>query len=108
MQFDGDSITIEPIADEAQYQGIRVKLLGRLANARLSIQIDIGFSDVPVPQPRQVHLPTLLDFPAPTMQGYRPESTIAEKFQAMIDRDVQNSRMKDFADLWFLCSHFDF
>jgi hypothetical protein len=42
------------------------------------------------------------------MMGYRPESTIAEKLQAMVARDVLNSRMKDFADLWYLSRHFDF
>ena len=42
------------------------------------------------------------------MQSYRPESTIAEKLQAMVDRDIRNSRMKDFADLWYLSQHFDF
>ena len=108
LRFDADSVTIEPIDDDAEYQGIRVKLLGRLANARIPMQIDIGFSDAPVPQPQQMSLPALLDFPAPTMQGYRPESAIAEKFQAMVDRDMRNSRMKDFADLWYLCGHFRF
>lgn len=42
------------------------------------------------------------------MTGYRPESSIAEKLQAMVARDVLNSRMKDFADLWYLSRHFDF
>lgn len=42
------------------------------------------------------------------MLGYRPESSIAEKLQAMVVRDVLNSRMKDFADLWYLSRHFDF
>ena len=108
LRFDPDSVSVEPIAEEAEYHGIRVRLLGRLANARISMQIDIGFSDAPVPQPEPVQLPTLLDFPAPSMLGYRPESTIAEKFQAMVDRDIRNSRMKDFADLWFLSNHFGF
>ena len=108
LLFDAQSVTIEPIDEDAKYRGIRVKLLGRLANARIPMQIDIGFSDIPVPQPQQVHLPALLDFPAPAMQGYCPESTIAEKFQAMVDRDIRNSRMKDFTDVWFLCCHFHF
>ena len=42
------------------------------------------------------------------MCGYRPESSIAEKFHAMVQRDVLNSRMKDFADIWYLSQHFEF
>jgi len=36
------------------------------------------------------------------------ESTIAEKFQAMVKLGVLNSRMKDFYDIWFLSGAFDF
>jgi hypothetical protein len=36
------------------------------------------------------------------------ESTIAEKFQAMVKLGVLNSRMKDFYDIWVLSSTFDF
>ncbi len=108
LVFDSDSVAIEPIDEEAEYHGVRVRLLGRLGNARIPMQIDIGFSDAPVPQPRPVQIPVLLDFPSPSMQGYRPESSIAEKLQSMVDRDIRNSRMKDFADVYFLSKHFDF
>lgn len=36
------------------------------------------------------------------------ESTIAEKFQAMVKLGVLNSRMKDFYDIWMLSRAFDF
>jgi len=106
--FDPDSITAAPITEDAEYNGMRVRLAGRMGNARIAIQIDIGFSDSPLPKPQRLELPGLLDFPALSMSGYRPESSIAEKLQAMVVRDVLNSRMKDFADLWYLSRHFDF
>ncbi|MCY3020199.1 MAG: nucleotidyl transferase AbiEii/AbiGii toxin family protein [Planctomycetota bacterium] len=108
LVFDPDSITAAPITEEAEYNGMRVRLTGRMGNARIPIQIDIGFSDSPLPKPQRLELPGLLDFPALSMMGYRPESSIAEKLQAMVARDVLNSRMKDFADLWYLSRHFDF
>jgi hypothetical protein len=108
LQFDPESVTIEPIAEDAEYQGTRIKLLGRLGSARVSLQVDIGFGDAPLPRPTTVSLPTLLDFPAPTIRGYRPEASIAEKLHTMVDLEARNSRMKDFADIWFLARHFDF
>jgi hypothetical protein len=36
------------------------------------------------------------------------ESTIAEKYQAMVKLGLLNSRMKDFYDIWFLSRTFDF
>lgn len=108
LVFDPNSITAVPITEDAEYNGMRVRLTGQIGNARISIQIDIGFSDSPQPKPQRVNLPGLLDFPQLSMMGYRPESSIAEKLQAMVARDVLNSRMKDFADIWYFSRHFDF
>jgi hypothetical protein len=55
-----------------------------------------------------VQLPTLLDFPAPRVQGYSQESAIAEKVQAMVALGEINSRMKDFYDVWLLAMRFAF
>ena len=37
-----------------------------------------------------------------------PETTIAEKLQAMVVLDMANSRMKDFLDIWLLAEGRDF
>jgi hypothetical protein len=47
-------------------------------------------------------LPVLLDLPAPRLRAYRPQTVIAEKFQAMVFLGRANSRMKDFYDIWVL------
>ncbi len=60
------------------------------------------------PAPEKLVYPTILSFPAPKLLGYSRESTIAEKFQAMVKLGVLNSRMKDFYDIWFLSRTFDF
>jgi hypothetical protein len=53
-----------------------------------------------------------ISFNAETVEAVRitedMESTIAEKFQAMVKLGVLNSRMKDFYDIWILSSTFDF
>ena len=41
-------------------------------------------------------LPTILDFPAPEVQGYSRESAIAEKYQIMVYLGQINSRVKGF------------
>lgn len=60
------------------------------------------------PEKEKVKYPALLDYPAPELNGYTMESTIAEKFHAMIDFGLTNSRMKDFYDIWNLSRNFDF
>jgi hypothetical protein len=108
MSFDDDSVVGGPIAEDADYQGVRVTLRGALGNARVSVQIDIGFGDVISPRPTRISYPTILDFPAPKFSGYSKESAIAEKFQAMVKLGMFNSRMKDFYDIWLMSRMFDF
>jgi len=108
MLFNAETVTATRIKEDADYEGVRVRLQGNLGNARVSMQIDIGFGDVVVPKAEMVRYPVLLDFPAPTLRGYTMESTIAEKFHAMVKLGIVTSQMKDFYDIWMLARTFDF
>jgi len=108
MSFNTKTVTAARITEDAEYEGVRVRVQGGLGNARVFLQIDIGFGDVIVPGPSKVTYPALLDFPAPELTGYTMESTIAEKFHTMVKLGVLNSRMKDFYDIWMLSRTFDF
>jgi hypothetical protein len=55
-----------------------------------------------------MNYPTILDLPAPHLRGYSRESTIAEKFEAMVKLGILNSRMKDFFDIWLMSCRFNF
>jgi hypothetical protein len=108
LSFDPDGLAAEPITEDADYEGVRVTVSGRLGSAKVDFHIDIGFSDVITPGPVELDYPTILDLPAPRVHGYTRESTIAEKFEAMVKLGELNSRMKDFHDIWYLARHFDF
>ena len=108
IDFDIATVEAERIAEDAVYEGIRVRFRGSLDTARIVIQLDIGFGDTVIPSPEPASYPTLLDMPAPHIRGYSRESTIAEKFEAMVKLGILNSRMKDFYDIWLILSHFDF
>lgn len=106
--FEPDSLAGEAIIEGADYQGVRIRFLGSLENARVHMQVDIGFGDVVVPQPLEVIYPPLLNLPAPRLLGYPRECVIAEKFQSMVFLGTLNSRMKDFYDIWILARQFDY
>ena len=108
LAFDADSIQAERITEDADYEGIRIRFRGALDSARINMQVDIGFGDVVYPKPEKSELPTMLDSPAPRLLCYSRESSIAEKFEAMVKLGVLNSRMKDFYDIWLLSRQFDF
>ncbi|MDA8089524.1 MAG: nucleotidyl transferase AbiEii/AbiGii toxin family protein [Nitrospiraceae bacterium] len=108
LVFDLASIRAERITEDADYEGIRIRLRGTLDSARINMQIDIGFGDIVFPWPEKAYLPVILDMPAPRLLCYSRESTIAEKFEAMVKLGELNSRMKDFYDIWLLSRQFDF
>jgi predicted nucleotidyltransferase component of viral defense system len=102
VQFETASVRGEAIRKGAEYQGVRVRVRAMLGKIRLNVQVDFGFGDVVVPGPVPTELPQLLDLGAPRLLGYTPESSIAEKFQAMVALDIANTRIKDFYDVWSL------
>lgn len=102
VSFLHDTITTREIRKEGRYSGIRIKIDGRLGNIRQLSQVDVGFGDIVTPPPVEMTYPTLLPLPEPRILVYSLETVIAEKFEAMISLAAQNSRMKDFYDVYRL------
>ena len=108
LQFDPASVHGEEIRASDEYDGVRIKVAARLAGARVRLQVDVGFGDAVVPRPETIDYPTLLDFPPPRVLAYPREVVVAEKFQALVELGMANTRMKDFYDLWVLARRFAF
>ena len=108
IEFNRASIEVSRIKEDADYEGVRVRFHATLAQARIPMQIDIGFGDVIVPGPTEIEYPTLLDFPAPVVQAYPREAVIAEKVEALTKLGLLNSRMKDYYDLALLSRMYPF
>jgi len=99
--FDAGSIIAEEIAGQDEYPGIRLFVTANLDTIRQRIQVDVGFGDIVIPAPVKLNYPTLLpESGIPVVLAYSLETVVAEKFEAMIDLSVFNSRMKDFYDVY--------
>lgn len=96
------------IKEDADYEGVRVTFVATIQNARIPMQIDIGFGDVIHPSATAIVYPGMLDFETAELSGYPRETVIAEKFEAMTQLGQLNSRMKDFYDILILSRQFDF
>jgi hypothetical protein len=99
LTFVPDSVHIEPIREGQEYGGMRVTLTALLGKVRIPLQVDIGAGDAVVPPPESVDFPGLLELPRARVRAYRPETSIAEKTEAMVRLGLANSRMKDFSDI---------
>jgi len=108
LEFNPETLEAERIAEDADYEGVRVRFQGNLGSARITMQFDVGFGDKVIPRARKVRYPTIIEMPQPVLTGYSMESTIAEKFEAMVKLGPLNSRMKDFFDIWLLSRLYKF
>jgi predicted nucleotidyltransferase component of viral defense system len=101
VTFDVDGLRSEPITVEKEYPGTRFFVTAQMDTIVYPMSMDIGFGDVVTPSPVSVDFPLLLqDVPSINIQAYSLETIVAEKFHAMVERDVNNSRMKDFFDCY--------
>lgn len=106
IEFDSTNFVIAESQIETEYTGLSARFSASLYTAKLPLRIDIGFSDKIFPKPVDLVYPTLLDFPSPQLQGYTPETMIAEKLDAIVKLGLANSRMKDFYDIWTMVNQF--
>jgi len=100
---------VEKITEMKEYHGIRVNLLGLIGKTKTPFSIDFGVGDIIIPFPVMRELPVIIQgFKRPEILTYSLESTIAEKLDAILSLMEATGRMKDFYDIYYLASHFDF
>ena len=69
-----NNLILEVIAEDKQYNGIRVNLVGLINKTRTPFSVDFGIGDVVVPPPRKKKLPVLFpDFEQPEVFTYSLE-----------------------------------
>jgi predicted nucleotidyltransferase component of viral defense system len=106
IEFNPKDLILAESQVETEYAGLSARFSAHLHTAKLPLRVDIGFSDKIFPKPANVDYPVLLDFPSPELQGYTPETMIAEKLDAIVRLGLANSRMKDFYDIWTIINQF--
>ena len=75
----------EEISPQRKYHGISAQIIAQIKNVRVPFNVDIGVGDVIVPRAEERKINTQLpDFEAPIIMTYSLESTIAEKFDAIL------------------------
>ena len=101
--------SFEEISPQRKYHGISTQIIAQIKNVRVPFNIDIGVGDIIVPRAEERIISTQLpDFESPIIKTYSFESTIAEKFDAILQRLELTGRMKDFYDIYYLSRTFDF
>lgn len=100
-----DNITLEienikNIREEELYSGFEVNLKAEFDGLKTNLMIDITTGDVITYKEVEFNYSTLFDNETINIMTYNYETIIAEKFEAIISRNIDNTRMKDYYDLY--------
>lgn len=96
--IDPASIRTERMREDAEYQGVRVKLVAGLGRARIPFALDLSFGDPGTST--VIELASVLDRPAVRLAAYPLVLNLAEKIVTAMQRRETSTRDRDFADLW--------
>ena len=91
---------IKDIREEELYSGFEVNLKAEFDGLKTNLMIDITTGDIITYKEVEFKYSTLFDNETINIMTYNYETIIAEKFETIISRNIDNTRMKDYYDLY--------
>lgn len=91
---------VSDITAETKYGGKTVKIEAKFYNVKKIFGIDIGFGDVITPYPKNYNYYLKIKDSECDLLSYPIETCIAENFETLISKGVNNSRSKDLLDIY--------
>lgn len=93
-------VGIKEIREEDAYGGYSINLKANLDNLWTHLIVDITTGDIITYKEVEFDYKTLFDNETINILSYNYETIIAEKYESIISRNIDNSRMKDYYDLY--------
>ena len=91
---------VKDIREEELYSGFEVNLKAEFDGLKTNLMIDITTGDVITYKEVEFKYNTIFDNEIINIMIYNYETIIAEKFESIISRNIDNTRMKDYYDLY--------
>ena len=93
---------ISEIMEEADYPGVRVSMETKFDGVITPLKIDISTGDIITPREIKYNFNLMLENRTIEVWAYNLETVLAEKMETVISRNVTNTRMRDFYDIYIL------
>lgn len=93
---------ISEIMEEADYPGVRVSMETKFDGVITPLKIDISTEDIITPREIKYKFNLMLENRTIEVWAYNLETVLAEKLETVISRNVTNTRMRDFYDIYIL------
>ena len=96
--------SIKDIRLEEKYSGFCVHLNANFEGLKKHLLIDITTGDVITYREINFSYKTIFDDEIINIMAYNIETIVAEKFEAILSKNIENTRMKDYYDLYIFTS----
>ena len=93
---------ISEIMEEADYPGVRVSMETKFDGVITPLKIDISTGDIITPREIKYNFNLMFENRTIEVWAYNLETVLAEKLETVISRNVTNTRMRDFYDIYIL------
>lgn len=93
---------ISEIMEEADYPGVRVSMETKFDGVITPLKIDISTGDIITPREIKYKFNLMLENRTIEVWAYNLETVLAEKLETVVSRNVTNTRMRDFYDIYIL------
>lgn len=93
---------IEPIRDDDEYSGYRVSINAEYGKVQAPIKLDITTGDKISPREMKYKFDLMFEDRKIEILAYNLETVLAEKFETIIVRNIENTRARDFYDIYIL------
>ena len=97
-----DVVSITEIREMDDYFGFRVSLIAGIGTMKIPLKIDITTGDKIIPSEISYEYPLMFENRSIKIKAYNLETILSEKLETIISRGNQNTRMRDFYDVYIL------
>jgi len=93
---------ISPIMLETDYECLRVSMTATFEKLKISLKLDISTGDAITPRPIEFIHKLMFSDEQIEILAYNLETVLAEKVETIISRNITNTRMRDYYDIYIL------
>ncbi len=97
-------VSVKDIREEDMYAGYAIRLIAYYDNLKVDLIIDVTTGDVITYNAIEYHYQTIFGDDISVL-AYNNETIIAEKFESIITRNITNTRMKDYYDIYMFVKY---
>lgn len=93
---------VQSVMEDKEYPGIRFSITGNMGKLSSPIKIDFSTGDIITPKEVSYKYKLLIEDRTIELWSYNIETILAEKIDTILNKGIQNTRIRDFYDIYII------